>query len=119
MNQSKAGQGFGPNPAEMMQDMMKSMMGEGFSPMEMCREMTQAVKKASEMAAYGTPELRGLFEDWLRQVEEEILEFVKAKGRVDAEAIAQKFKISLESSAFVLGKLAREGKLNLSAGVER
>lgn len=119
MNESKSTQGFSMNPAEMMQGMMRGMMGEGFSPMEMCRQMTQAVQKASEMAAYGTPELRGLFEDWLRQVQEEILEFVSKKGVVNAEEVAESFKISLESSAFILAKLAREGKLGLSAGAKK
>lgn len=119
MSEREGSKDMGVNPMEMMQRMMKGMMGEGFSPMEMCRQMTLAVERASEMAAYGTPELRGLFEDWLKQVEGEILEFVEKEGKVDAQEVADKFKISLESSAFILSKLAREGKLNLSAGAHK
>lgn len=101
----------GPFPMQMM----KAMMEEGFSPMEMCRQMTQAVERASEMAAYATPELRDLFEDWLRQVEEEILAFVSEQGRVDALEIAERLKISEQSAVFLLSKLAREGKIHMSA----
>jgi hypothetical protein len=106
--------GGGQSPMEMM----KGMMGEGFSPMEMCRQMTQAVERASEMAAYGTPELRGLFEDWLKQVEEEVLASVRETGTTDAKAVAKKLKISVESAVFLFSKLAREGKLDVSAHVK-
>lgn len=101
----------GPFPMQMM----KAMREEGFSPMEMCRQMTQAVERASEMAAYATPELRDLFEDWLRQVEEEILAFVSEQGKVDALEIAERLKISEQSAVFLLSKLAREGKIHMSA----
>lgn len=94
--------------------MMKAMREEGFSPMEMCRQMTQAVERASEMAAYATPELRDLFEDWLRQVEEEILAFVSEQGKGDALEIAERLKISEQSAVFLLSKLARAGKIHMS-----
>lgn len=71
------------------------------------------------MAEYGLQGLRGLLEDWLRQAEEQILEFVIQKRQVDAKVTSEEFKVSLKNSAFVLGKLAKEGKLNLSIGVER
>jgi len=125
MSEEKKGQGMGMNPMEMMQkmmreggspmEMMQKMMGEGFSPMEMCRQMTEAVTRTSDMAAYATPELRGLFNDWLEQVEEEVIAFVKATGNAHAKDVADKLKISLESAVFLLSKLAREGKLEVSA----
>ncbi|MGQ9655990.1 MAG: hypothetical protein ACUVXD_18195 [Thermodesulfobacteriota bacterium] len=112
------------DPMEMMEKMMKgdpfpmqtmkAMREQGFSPMEMCRQMTQAVERASEMAAYATPELRDLFEDWLRQVEEEILAFVSEQGKVNALEIAERLKISEQSAVFLLSKLAREGKIHMS-----
>lgn len=94
--------------------MMKAMTEEGFPPMEMCRQMTQAVERASEMAAYATPELRALFEDWLREVEEEVLSFVSERGKVDAMEIAERLKISEQSAVFLLSRLAREGKIHMS-----
>ncbi|MBI2015028.1 MAG: hypothetical protein HYS77_05765 [Candidatus Rokubacteria bacterium] len=58
----------------MMRQMMEKMMGgmEGFNPMAMCQAMMTSVSKSAEMAAYATPEVRTLFEEWARSVEEEI-----------------------------------------------
>ncbi|MGQ9860303.1 MAG: hypothetical protein ACUVS3_16715 [Thermodesulfobacteriota bacterium] len=94
--------------------MMKAMREEGFSPIETCREMTQAVERASDMAAYATPELRDLFEDWLRQVEEETQASVSKQGKMNALEIAERLKISEQSAVFLLSKLAREGKIHMS-----
>lgn len=88
------------NPMEMMQKMfgmgkeeMEKMMGGGFNPWEMCRQMTQAVNKAAEMGSYATPEVRALFEDWVGEVEKEILNFVETMGEVQPKDIAEKLKI--------------------------
>jgi len=73
------------NPMEMMQKMcgmgMDKMehMEKGFNPMEMCIKMTESVTKAAEMGSYATPEVRALFEDWVGEVEKEILTFIEAK----------------------------------------
>ena len=63
------------------------------------------------MAAYATPEVRGLFEEWARVVEEEILAFVKEKGSVVPAAISAKLNISAESALFFIGRMARAGKI--------
>lgn len=100
-------------------DMVKGMMGQGVPPMEMCmnmcRQMSQAVERTSEIAAYATPELRGLFDNWLEQVEEELLAFISETGRTSAVEVADKLKISVESAVFLLSKLAREWKLTVDA----
>ncbi|MEW6721440.1 MAG: helix-turn-helix domain-containing protein [Thermodesulfobacteriota bacterium] len=97
-------------------EMMKGMMGEGFNPMEMCRGMVGSVTRSAEMAAYATPELRGLFEEWLGQIEAEILEFLKGKDTVTPEEVAERFKLSKESAVFLVSKLARDGQIRISAG---
>lgn len=52
-----------------MMGMMVEKMGEGFNPMEMCKNMMEAVKTTAQMAGYATPEVMALFEDWVNQVE--------------------------------------------------
>ena len=79
--------------------------------MAMAKQVTGSVAESSTMAAYATPEVRGLFEEWARVVEEEILAFVKEKGRVAPDAISGKLNISAASALFFIGKLAREGKI--------
>ncbi len=107
------GMGMPPMMQEMMQKMMAGM--QEFNPMAMCQAMMSSVGKAAEMAAYATPEVRTLFEEWARSVEEEILAALKARGQMDLTQLAAQLKISPESALYFLGKLVREGKVTIAA----
>jgi hypothetical protein len=100
-------------------EMMKGMMGEGFNPMEMCKGMIGSITKSAEMATYATPELRALFEEWLGQIETEIVEFLEGREAVAPEDVAEHFKLSKESAVFLVSKLAREGKVEINVGKNR
>jgi len=109
----------GMNPMEVMQKMsgmgMKEMeqMGKGFNPMEMCKRMIESVTRAAEMGSYATPEVRALFEDWMGEVEKEIITFVKDKGEVQPKDIAEKLKINEGSVIFFICRLAQQGKVKI------
>jgi hypothetical protein len=107
-------EGMGMPP--MMQQMMQKMMeGKGeFNPMAMCQAMMTSVGKAAEMAAYATPEVRILFEEWARSVEDEVLAVLKARGPLDLTTLAVALKIGPESALHFLGRLVREGKATIS-----
>ncbi len=107
-------EGMGMPP--MMQQMMQKMMAgiQEFNPMAMCQAMITSVGKAAEMAAYATPEVRILFEEWARSVEDEALAVLKARGPLDLAGLAGVLKISPESALYFLGKLVREGKATIS-----
>ncbi len=96
-----------------MSRMMEGMMSEGDGPMDMCRRMMEGIGEAQKLAAYATPEMRTLFEEWVKGMEASVLEFVKEKGKADPQDIAAYLKISLESAIFLVNKLAREGKLKI------
>lgn len=105
-----------------MMGMMSAMMGggktegeEGGMPFDMCRKMMAGMTRASELASYATPELRGLFEEWVAQIEDEILAAVAEAGSPDVAALAARFKLSPESVAYILNRLATKGKINLKA----
>ncbi len=100
----------------MMQQMMQKMMAgmQEFNPMAMCQAMMTSVSKSAEMAAYATPEVRTLFEEWAQSVEAEILEALKARGQVDLNQLAAQLKVSPESTLYFLGKLVRDGKATIS-----
>lgn len=83
----------------------------------MCQQMTGAVIEIGKMASFATPEIRGLFEEWAKAVEGEILEFLKEQKTSTPAKIAAKLKITEESVLFLIGKLARESKLKI-AGVK-
>jgi len=81
--------------------------------MQIGQQMAGAVTESASMASFATPEVRGLFEEWAKAVEEEIVEFLKEKGSSEPSEMAAKLKISEESTLFFLGKMAREGKLKI------
>lgn len=85
------------------------------NPIEMSKEVLSAISHSYELATYSTPELRGLFNDWLGEIEQEVLEFLKNRNEVDPNEVSEHFRLELESVIFILSKLAREGKINMQA----
>lgn len=81
----------------------------------MSKEVLSAVSQSYELATYSTPELRGLFNDWVFAIESEILEFLKGRGKVDPDEVAKHFKLTRESAIFILGKMAKEEKIKMQA----
>ena len=106
---------------QMGMEMMKKM-GEGMGGMppmmekcmQMGQQMADAVIEMGKMASFATPEIRGLFEEWVKAVEGEILEFLKGQESSTPGEIAAKLKLTEESVLFLIGKLAREGKLKIT-----
>ncbi len=106
--------GMGP---QMGMDMMKKMMGGGDSesggPMQMCKDMMSSVKKTASMAAFATPELQTLFGEWLEDKEKDVLKTIAKTGKHDLANIAKMLKLTTESTAYLLARLATEEKLTL------
>lgn len=98
-----------------MRDMMGKAGSGGFDPAAMCQAMMTSVGKAAEMASYATPEVRTLFEEWARTVEEEVLGALRARGPLELDALASALKISPASALLFLGKLVREGKATIGS----
>lgn len=98
---------------------MMGMMGsggpeeKGFNPMDMCKKMMESMGKTSDLATFATPEIRGLFEEWVIQIEDEIMQYVKTIDRVDPEKAAEHFKLSKESILYFLTRLSQKGKISL------
>lgn len=106
-------------PGGGMPSMMQQMMGKGgqgeLSPAAMCQAMMTSVGKAAEMAAYATPEVRTLFEEWARSVEDEVLAVLEARGPLDLATLAAALKIGPESALLFLGRLVRDRKATIGA----
>jgi len=88
---------------------------EGEGPMDMCRKMMISIGRTTDLAVYATPEVRGLFEEWAAQIEEEILRFIRESKNTDAEQIAARFKLSKDSARYFLNRLSGKGKISLKA----
>ena len=106
----------GEGMPSMMRQMMEKMGGGGdFNPAAMCQAMMTSVGKSAELAAYATPEVRTLFEEWARSVQDEVLATLKSRGPLDLTALGDVLKISPESALFFLAKLVRDGKATIGA----
>ncbi len=105
----------GTGMPSMMQQMMEGMAAgmREFGPMAMGRMMSPA-EALVDVAGYATPEVRALFEEWIRGVEDEMLAVLRARGPLEVADLAAALKISPESALHFLGKLVREGKANLT-----
>ena len=100
----------------MMQQMMERKCCQGdFSPAAMCQGMMNSMGKKAETAAYATPEVRKLFEEWAQSAEDEVVAVLKARGPLDLATLASALKISPESALYLLGRLVRDGKATLSS----
>lgn len=100
-----------PELKERFLERMKGMMSEKMGGMDMCKQMMEGFGKSHELAAFATPELRELFEEWVKKMEAAILEFVAGKKSVNLLDIAAQFKLSLESTVYLVNRLALQGKL--------
>ncbi len=85
------------------------------NPIEMSKEVLTAINHSYELGSYATPELRGLFNEWLGEIEMRVLNFIEIRKRVNPGQLADHFKLSTESILFILEKLAREGRVSLEA----
>jgi uncharacterized membrane protein len=82
--------------------------------MQMCEQMTGTVVEVGRLAGFASPELRGLFDEWLKALESEIIEFLKKRGSCLPADLAAQLKLSEESVFFLIGKLVREGRLKIT-----
>jgi hypothetical protein len=87
---------------------------EDFNPMDMCRQMMSSMRQSSEIATFATPEIRTLFEEWVRQIEEEIEQFITKNATSEPDIIASHFKISKASAIYFLSRLAQKGKISMN-----
>ena len=98
-----------------MMKMMETMFGKDSNPAEMCGQMVQAVTKAAELGSYASPEVRALFENWVEEVEKDILGFIRSKGEVEPKDVASHLKLKEESVLFFITRLARQGKIRITS----
>ncbi|MFO8083762.1 MAG: hypothetical protein R6U27_05530 [Desulfobacterales bacterium] len=85
-------------------------MGEGVDPTQMCQSLVDKVARSEQLLAIADPELLVLFEDWLEELEEEVLALLKKHGPLDDNTLAEKLGLSRRGATFLLSKLERKRK---------
>jgi len=78
----------------------------------MCQKLVDRVAQSKQLMAVADPELLVLFEDWLDELEHEVISLFTQPRPVTPEALAQNLGVSLRGATFLISKLQREGKLS-------
>lgn len=103
----------------MMPDMAKKMMSNmqnkdnSFNPKQMCESMMKSVESTAKLAGQANSEVQMLFEEWVEQVEEELLEILKDEHNFNTQNISNQLRVSEESVLYFLSKLVREKKIEI------
>lgn len=86
-------------------------MGEGVDPTQMCQTLVNKVAQSKQLSAVTDPDLLMLFNDWLEELEAEVLEHVNSRGPINEKTLARELGLSLRGATFLLSKLNRERRL--------
>ncbi|GAB4336810.1 MAG: hypothetical protein Kow0089_07510 [Desulfobulbaceae bacterium] len=86
-------------------------MDEGVDPTKMCQSLVDRVTRSKQLKAVAEPQILSLFENWLDELEEEIVEAVRQSPEGDPLDIAEKLGLSRSGAAFLITKLRSEEKL--------
>jgi hypothetical protein len=114
------GKMMGNNPMMSMMSMMTGRKGKepekssegGKLPWEMCCDMMTGIRETANTAKFATSELRGLFDEWCQQIEKEMSDFIKEKGTIKVDVMAEKFGLSEESIKYLLSRLANKNLID-------
>jgi hypothetical protein len=85
-------------------------MDEGVDPTKMCQSLVDKVAQSKQLMAVAHPEVLGLFEDWLEELEEEVV-LLAAKGPLTPESLSDRTGLSRVGAEFILTKLHREQRI--------
>ena len=86
-------------------------MDEGVDPTDMCQSMVDKVARSKQFSSMIEPEIFSLFENWLEELEDEVVAFVRKTGSTNPVDLAEGCGLSRSGAEFLITKLKREGKL--------
>ncbi len=85
-------------------------MGEGVDPEQMCQSLVDKVAQSKQLMAITDPDLLILFEDWLEELEAEVLVLLKKHGPISDKELADKLGLSIRGATFLKSKLEKSQK---------
>ncbi len=85
-------------------------MDEGVDPTKMCQTLVNRVASSRQLQAVSNPAIIGLFEDWLDELEDEVIRSVQG-GATTPDQLAPHLSLSLAGAEFLLTKLKGEKKI--------
>ncbi len=78
----------------------------------MCQKLVDRVAQSRQLLAVADPEILVLFEDWLDELENEVVLRAREQGRLTPADLARKLGLSERGATFLMSKLSREGKIS-------
>lgn len=78
----------------------------------MCQKLVDRVAQSRQLMAVADPEILVLFEDWLDELENEVVLLAKELGRLTPADLARKLGLSERGATFLISKLSRAGKIS-------
>jgi len=86
-------------------------MGEGVDPTQMCQSLVEKVAQSKQLMSITDPDLLVLFEDWLEELEAEVVSLSKTRDALKTDDLASELGLSKRGAAFLMSKLQRDNKL--------
>ena len=86
-------------------------MDEGVDPTQMCQTLMDKVFQSKQLKAVAEPEILILFENWLEELEEEIITKIKKTPNRDPAVLAEGLGLSKSGTTFLITKLQRAGRI--------
>ena len=86
-------------------------MDEGVDPSKMCQSLVDKVFQSKQLRTVAEPDILVLFEDWLEELEEEIIKQVQKTGSEDLKELASSLGLSQAGVNFLITKLKREDRI--------
>ncbi len=77
----------------------------------MCQSLVDRVAQSRQLLAVADPEILVLFEDWLDELENEVVSLAAGRGPLSPADLAHRLGLSERGATFLLSKLSRDGKL--------
>ena len=78
----------------------------------MCQSLVERVARSKQLMAVSDPDLLVLFEDWLDELEAEVISLAPKQGTLTPQSLATRLGLSHRGATFLISKLQREGKLS-------
>jgi hypothetical protein len=86
-------------------------MDEGVDPTHLSQGLMNKVAQSEQLQSVAAPEVLVLFEDWLEELEAEVVSLLKKTGDLEPRVLGKKLGVSEAGASFLIIKLKREGKL--------
>ena len=86
-------------------------MDEGVDPTAMCQTLVDKVARSKQLRAVTEPAILVLFENWLDELEEEVVASIRQNPKVEPLGLAEQLGLSKSGATFLITKLQSENKI--------